>query len=176
MEDRLESRKRTLGAMTHTCIRMVGNLTCRFKTDKAHLRYKRLATHEGNFYVDTLFSKVKLVQGFTCGNLYTTTLGFKKFFPMESKTGQECSNSLLIGIPPSLQSDNVLSSFRESSRRSAESSIFIKRQRNPTHHGKIGQKQESGKSSPMHQSLWSDTRRRCNCGASRTNMLQKYFP
>ena len=108
----LKPAKRTLEATTHTCIRSVGNLTRRFKTDKAHLRYKRVATCEGNFYVDTLFSKVKSVRGFTCGNLYTTMLGFKKFFPMESKTGQECSNSLqslihLIGIPPSLHSDNA---------------------------------------------------------------------
>ena len=108
----LKATKRTLGATTHTCIGTVGNLTCQFKTDKAHLRYKRLAMQEGSFYVDTLFSKVKSIQGFTCGNLYTTTLGFKKFFPMESKTGQECSNSLqslihLIGIPPLLHSDNA---------------------------------------------------------------------
>ena len=74
----LKVAKHTLGATTHMCIRTVGNLTHRFKTDKAHLRYKRLATQEGSFYVDTLFSKVKLVQGLTCGNLYTKTLGFKK--------------------------------------------------------------------------------------------------
>ena len=76
------------------------------------MRYKKLATREGSFYVDTLFSKVKSVRGFTGGNLYTTPLGFKKFFPMESKTGQECSNTLqtlihLVGIPPSLHSDNA---------------------------------------------------------------------
>ena len=108
----LKAAKHALGATTHACIRTVGNLTCRFKTNKAHLRNKLLATHEGSFYVDTLFSKVKSIQGFTCGNLYTTTLGFKKFFPMESKTGQECSNSLqslihLVGIPPSLHLDNA---------------------------------------------------------------------
>ena len=76
------------------------------------MRYKKLATCEGSFYTDTLFSKIKSTPGYTCGNLYTTPFGFKKFFPMESKTGQECSNSLqtlihLVGIPPSLHSDNA---------------------------------------------------------------------
>jgi len=61
------------------------------------------------FYVDTLFSKVKSVRGFTCGNLYTNNLGFKKFFPME--TVGESHNSLqyfieLVGIPHALHSDN----------------------------------------------------------------------
>ena len=62
--------------------------------------------------MDTLFSKVISIRGYTCGDLYTTTLGFKKFFPMESKNGQACSNLLqslihLFGIPPSLHSDNA---------------------------------------------------------------------
>ena len=108
----LKAARRTLKATSHKCIRTTGNLMRRFKTDRAHMQYKKLATREGSFYVNTLFSKVKSVRGYTCGNLYTTPLGFKKFFPMESKTGQECSNSLqtlihLVGIPPSLHSDNA---------------------------------------------------------------------
>ena len=76
------------------------------------MQYKKLATHEGSFYVDSLFLKVKSIHGYTCGNLYMTPLGFKKFFPMESMTGQECSNLLqtlihLVGIPLSLHSDNA---------------------------------------------------------------------
>ena len=55
------------------------------------MRYKKLSTREGMFYVDTLFSKVISIRGFKCGNLYTTTLGFKKFFPIESKSGQEAT-------------------------------------------------------------------------------------
>ena len=108
----LKAARRTLKATSHKCIRTLGNLTRRFKIDRAHMRYKKLATREGSFYTDTLFSKIKSIRGYTCGNLYTISLGFKKFFPMESKTGQECSNSLqtlihLVGIPPSLHSDNA---------------------------------------------------------------------
>ena len=108
----LKAARRTLKSTIHTCICTTGNLTRRFKTDKAHMQYKKLSTCKGSFDVNTLFMKVKSIRGFTCGNLYTTALGFKKFFPMESKTGQECSGSLqtlihLIGIPPSLHSDNL---------------------------------------------------------------------
>ena len=108
----LKTAKRTLAATTHQCIRTVGNLTRRFRTDKAHMRYKKLSTREGMFYVDTLFSKVISIRGFKCGNLYTTTLGFKKFFPMESKSGQEATATLqslieLVGIPPAIHSDGA---------------------------------------------------------------------
>ena len=108
----LKAARRTLKATSHKCICTAGNLTRRFKTDKAHLRYKRLSTREGSFYVDTLFFKVKSIRSYTCSNLYTTPLGFKKFFPMEGKICQECSSSLqalihLVGIPPSLHSDNA---------------------------------------------------------------------
>ena len=144
----LKTATRTLQATTHKCICTVGNLTRCFKTNKAHLRYKKLAMREGSFYVDTLFSKVKSIRGYTCGNLYTTTLGFKKFFPMKSKNGQACSNSLqslihLVGIPPSL--------FKESSVGSAGNLIYIRRPRNHIHHGKIERKVELGKLNHMPQ-------------------------
>lgn len=42
------------------CIRTIGNLTRQFKTNKAHLRYKRLATCEGSFYINTLFTKINI--------------------------------------------------------------------------------------------------------------------
>ena len=76
------------------------------------MRYKKLSTRGATFYVDTLFSKVISIRGFKCGNLYTTTLGFKKFFPMESKSGQEATAKLqslieLVGIPPAIQSDGA---------------------------------------------------------------------
>ena len=82
----LKAARRTLKATSHKCTRTPGNLTRQFKSNRAHMPHKKLATREGSFYVDTLFSKIKLIRGYTCGNLYTTPLGFKKFFPMESKT------------------------------------------------------------------------------------------
>jgi hypothetical protein len=108
----IHTANRTLKATTHQCLRTAGNITKRFKTDRAHMRYKRLSTKYGQFYVDTLFAKVKSIRGYTCGNLYTNRLGFKKFYPMVSNNSVECASTLktmieLVGIPPALHSDNA---------------------------------------------------------------------
>ena len=102
--------RRTLKATTHQCVRTVGDLTRRFRTKKAHMRFRRLTTRHGQFYVDTLKSKVKSIRGFTCGNLYTNNLGFRKFFPMSSET--ETPPTLqafitLVGLPQAIHSDNA---------------------------------------------------------------------
>lgn len=101
--------KRTLNATTHQCIRTTGALTRRFRTDKAHMRYKTLTTKQGLFYVDTLFAKVKSIRGFTCGNLFTNCVGFRKFFPMDSQ--KQSVHSLqhfieVVGLPHAIHSDN----------------------------------------------------------------------
>lgn len=107
----LKTATRTLKATTHQCIRTTGALTRRFRTDRTHMRYKQLSMKHGKFYVDTLFSKVKSIRGFTCGNLYTNNLGFKKFFPMESNNQLESAGSLkylveMIGLPNGIHADN----------------------------------------------------------------------
>ena len=106
----LATAKRTVQATTHQCLRTVGTLRRRFRTDKAHMRYKRLSTRHGRFYVDTLFAKVKSIRGYTCGNLFMNDLGFMKFFPLETESiGQKNLVEFiqLVGIPPALHSDNA---------------------------------------------------------------------
>ena len=106
----LVTAKRTLKATTHRCVRKVGDLTRRFRTDKAHLRYRQLSTRHGRFYVDTLLSKVKSIRGFTCANLYTNDIGFRKLFPMEkeSETPQSLQSFItLVGLPPAIHADNA---------------------------------------------------------------------
>ena len=70
------------------------------------MRYKRLSeSRHGKFYVDILFSKVKFIRGYTCGNLCTNTLGFKKFFPLETESqGRRTMVDViqLVGIPPAI--------------------------------------------------------------------------
>ena len=107
----IKTAARTLKATTHTCVRSVGDITRRFRTEKAHMRYRRLTTRHGLFYVDTLFSKVKSIRGFTCGNLYTNSMGFRKFFPMKDNTQAQNKRSLqafihLVGLPERLHADN----------------------------------------------------------------------
>ena len=106
----IKSVERTLRATTHDCIRTLGSLGRRLRTDHAHMRYKRLVTKNGQFYVDTLFSKVKSIRGFTCGNLFTNRLGFKKFFPMESESNSPSSLQSfieIVGLPHALHADNA---------------------------------------------------------------------
>ncbi len=106
----IKTAKRTLKATTHRCIRTVGDLTRRFRTDKAHMRYRRLATKHGRFYVDTLLSKVVSIRNYKCGNLYTNDLGFRKFFPMatESDTPSTLQTFItMVGLPPALHADNA---------------------------------------------------------------------
>ena len=106
----LKTARRTLLATTHRCTRTVGDLTRRFRTDKAHMRYRRLSTRHGRFYVDTLKSKVKSIRGFTCGNLYTNSLGFRKFFPMETESSTPHTLQkfiTMVGLPPHIHADNA---------------------------------------------------------------------
>ena len=107
----LSTAKRTLSSTTHQCIRSLEDIRRRFRTDKAHLRYKRLSeSREGRFYVDTLFSKVKSIRGYTCGNLFVNTLGFKKFFPLSSESeGKRNMMDFIqiVGIPPAIHSDDA---------------------------------------------------------------------
>ena len=107
----LSTAKRTLKATTHQCLRSVETIRRRFRTDLAHMRYKRLSSsRHGKFYVDTLFSKVKSIRGYTCGNIFTNTLGFKKFFPLVSEAeGKKTMTDFIhmVGIPPSIHSDDA---------------------------------------------------------------------
>jgi hypothetical protein len=106
----LATAKRTINATTHQCLSTIGTLRRRFRTDRAHMRYKRLTTRHGRFYVDTLFSKVKSIRGYTCGNVFTNSLGFKKFFPLRTESeGQKSMVDFiqLVGIPHALHSDNA---------------------------------------------------------------------
>ena len=106
----IKTAKRTLKATTHRCIKTVGDLTRRFRTDKAHMRYRRLSTKHGQFYVDTLHSKVRSIRNYKCGNLYTNNLGFRKFFPMttESETPSTLQTFItMVGLPPALHADNA---------------------------------------------------------------------
>ena len=106
----LKAAKMTILATTHQCLRTTGLLSRRFRTDRAHMRYKRLVTKQGLFYVDALLSKVTSIRGYTCGNLYTNNLGFRKFFPMESQNESAATLQTfieMVGIPHRLHSDNA---------------------------------------------------------------------
>jgi hypothetical protein len=103
----LETAKKTLKATTQRGVRQsMHPLTCRYRVDHLNLHRWRL---NDTFYIDTLFSKVTSLAGFTCAQLITNgtlTLGY----PMESKSGAEIAQALNefindVGIPDTLTCD-----------------------------------------------------------------------
>ena len=90
----LKTAKNNTQATTQKCIRSIGLLAKRFKTDKSQLRYKQLSRHYGTLYVDFLKTTLKSFSGFIGSMLYCNKLGLKKFLPCTSETLEETSHSL----------------------------------------------------------------------------------
>ena len=103
----LESAKRTLLVTTQRGVRTaVHPLHRRYRVDHLHLNRRRL---NGDWYSDTLFSKVKSIQGNTCAQVYTNGC-FTSVYPMASKSriGQSLTDfSDDIGIPDTLTTDGA---------------------------------------------------------------------
>ena len=107
----LKSDIKTLNEITHQCIMYTGFLAKWFKTDKAQLRYKQLYHQYSTLYVDYPKLLIKLVRQFIGGTLYTSKLGFKKFFPLSNETLSENGNTLrgfieLVGLPSTMNPYN----------------------------------------------------------------------
>lgn len=105
----LEAAERTLRATTQRGVRTITRpLTRRLRTRQEHLRYHVLNCQ---FYTDTLFSKVKTLEGNTCGQLYVTDFDFVYFYPMRSKSEAKYSLDALVrhvnGTPARLLSDGA---------------------------------------------------------------------
>jgi hypothetical protein len=83
-----------------------GTLGRRFKISQQQLNHKQLTT---NFYSNTLFPRVTSLRGNTCAQLFFTSDGYAKVYPMKlkseagSKLNELCSN---VGIPSRLFTDN----------------------------------------------------------------------
>lgn len=108
---RLKTAQRTLQATTSKFIRTTGTLSCRFKTDKAQLQYKKLSWIFDKFYYDYLKVKATLICGYKGGVIYTNGLGFYKFLPCKNESTETTGRTLryflhVIGFPYSLHSNN----------------------------------------------------------------------
>jgi hypothetical protein len=80
----IETAQKTLKATTQRGVRQaIHPLHRRYRVDHLDLNRKRL---NDTFYMDTLFSKVKSLAGFTCAQLITNGT-FTRVYPMESKSG-----------------------------------------------------------------------------------------
>lgn len=103
----LETAQRTLKTTTQRGVRhAIHPLHRRYRVDHLNLHRKRL--HD-TFYMDTLFSKVKSLGGYTCAQLITNG-SFTRVYPMESKASSNIARALQefiddVGIPDSLACD-----------------------------------------------------------------------
>jgi Reverse transcriptase (RNA-dependent DNA polymerase) len=104
----LETAKRTLQVTTQQGIRTALHpLHRRYRVDHLHLNRRRL---NGDWFTDTLFSKIISLQGNTCAQVYTNG-NYTSVHPMTSKsrvgiTLTEFSDD--VGIPDSLTSDGAM--------------------------------------------------------------------
>ena len=103
----LETAQRTLKTTTQRGIRhAIHPLHRRYRVDHLNLHRRRL---RDVFYMDTLFSKVKSISGFTCAQLITNG-SFTRVYPMETKASVNIARALQefvddVGIPETLVCD-----------------------------------------------------------------------
>ena len=104
----LESAKRTLQVTTQRGVRTaVHPLHRRYRVDHLHLNRRRL---NGDWFSDTLFSKMQSIKGNKCAQVYTNG-SFTWVHPMVSKSqiGQSLTHfSDDIGIPDTLYTNGAL--------------------------------------------------------------------
>ena len=103
----IETAQKTLKATTQRGIRQAMQpLNRRYRVDHLNLNRKRL---NDTFYMDTLFSKVKSLGGYTCAQLIKNGT-FTRVYPMESKASVHIAAALTefiddVGIPDTLVCD-----------------------------------------------------------------------
>jgi hypothetical protein len=104
----IETAQRTLKTTSHTtrCSSNRSSSDRRYRVDHLNLHKHRL---DDTFYMDTLFSKVKSLNGHTCAQCITTGT-FTRIYPMESKASRNIAQALTefaddVGIPGTLICD-----------------------------------------------------------------------
>jgi hypothetical protein len=103
----IETAQRTLKTTTQRGVRhAIHPLHRRYRVDHLNLHRRRLAD---TFYMDTLFSKVKSLNGMVCAQLVTNG-SFTRVYPMESKSSHNIAQALTefiddVGIPGTLICD-----------------------------------------------------------------------
>ena len=109
----LEMAKRTIEATTCKHYRHTSRgMTKRFKPTRDLTRYRQIRVPAGEFYTDTMMSKVKSVRGHTCAQIYGNKFGFIKSYPMEAHDKNNLGDSLTlmiqdVGVMQKLHTDNA---------------------------------------------------------------------
>ena len=103
----IETAQRTLKTTTQRGVQhTIHPLHRQYRADHLNLHRRRI---DDTFYMDTLFSKVKSLNGHTCAQLITNG-SFTRIYPMESKASRNIAQALNefvddVGIPGALICD-----------------------------------------------------------------------
>ena len=109
----LEMAKRTIEATTCKHYRHTSKgITKRFKPTRDFMRYRQIRIPAGEFYTDTMMSKVRSVRGNNCAQIYGNKFGYIKAYPMEKHDKTNLGDSLTliiqdVGVMQKLHTDNA---------------------------------------------------------------------
>ena len=109
----LEMARRTIEATTCKHYRHTSKgMTKRFKPTRDLTRYRQIKVPAGEFYSDTMISKIKSIRGHTCAQIYGNKFGFIKAYPMETHDKDHVGDSLTlmiqdVGVMQKLHTDNA---------------------------------------------------------------------
>ena len=76
------------------------------------MRYRQLSMPAGEFYCDTMFSKVRSTRGYTCAQISGNKFGYIKAYPMDGNDKQNVGDSLSmviqdVGVMQKIHVDNA---------------------------------------------------------------------
>ena len=121
--------ERTIEATTQLRVRTVANpsIERRWPTGDRPLRYRRL---DHPVYHDTMYSKVKSLRGNTCCEIYVTSFGWSRVFPMKTESEVHETLDLFLGrygVPEALISDGAKAyTGGEFKKKAKQAGIFCK--------------------------------------------------
>ena len=109
----IDTARKTIEASTCQHYRTsVNGLTKRYRPSRDHMRYRQLRLPAGEFYTDTMMSKIKSIRGFSCAQIYGNKFGYIKAYPIENKDKQSVGDTLTMiiqdtGVMAKLHTDNA---------------------------------------------------------------------
>ena len=109
----IETARKTIEATTCRKYRnTVQGLTKRYRPSQDFMRYRQIRIPEGEFYTDTMISKVISIRGHTCAQIYGNKFGYIKAYPLKKHDKQFLGDSISLiiqdaGVMQKLHTDNA---------------------------------------------------------------------
>ena len=109
----IETAHKTIEATTFRYYRnTVKGLTKIYRPSQDFILYRQVRITEGEFYTDTILSKVISIRGHTCAQIYGNKFGYNKAYSLEKHDKQFLGNSLSLifqdpGVMQKLHTDTA---------------------------------------------------------------------